>query len=298
MALFKVLDGPRDGDIHTLTDFAELLCLTDIDGESGIESVHDQIHDNLNIKTPEEKLYDLMAQIRWRKEAFGDFYPFNNINKTSFDLEEILSRKQKLYLALLFCANLPFINKSHHKILTDTFEIISAISLQEIWSPLGKVTAFGKNNTQYVGTKAERMNKLFLDLGNISNFQNSSFRPSDSGDGGIDLAAWLKLDDYQMSHYFAALAQCACSRTSWSSKHSEIRNDRFTSLSQISNRWSEILFTPICFRGNNGEWAVAAEVSSGILFDRLRIIKSLEMVNIPLPKIFDDLILEKRSLTS
>ncbi|MDC4403581.1 hypothetical protein NQ640_13945 [Acinetobacter baumannii] len=298
MALFKVLDGPRDSDTHTLADFAELLCLTDIDGECGIESVSDQIYDNLNIRIAEEKLYDLMAHLRWRKEAFGEFYPFDNITKTSFDLEASLSRKHKLYLALLFCANLPFISRTIHKVLTDTFEIISAIALQEIWSPLGKVTTFGKNNSEYVGTKAERMNKLFWDLGNIANFQNNSFRASDSGDGGIDLAAWLQLDKYQLSHYFAAMAQCACSRDTWSTKHSEIRHERFSTLAQISNRWSEILFTPICFRGNNGEWAVAAEVSSGILFDRLRIIKSLEMVNIPLPKIFDELILEKRALTS
>lgn len=298
MELFNVLDGPRDSDIHTLADFAELLCLTDIDGESSIEAVSDQIYDNLNKRIAENKLYDLMAQLHWRKEAFSDFYPFKNITRNSFDLDENLSRKQKLYFALLFCANLPFINISNHKILTDTFEIISKLSLKEVWSPLGSVTTFGKNNTQYTGTKAEKMNKLFQELGNISHFQNSSFRSSDSGDGGIDLAAWLKLDDYQSSHYFTALAQCACSRNSWSSKHSEIKHDRFSTLSQISNRWSEILFTPICFRGNNGEWAVAAEVSSGILFDRLRIIKSLEVVNIPLPKIFNDLINEKRGLTS
>lgn len=298
MILFKVLDGPRDSDIHTLADFAELLCLTDIDGESSIEAVSDQIYDNLNIRIAENKLCDLMAHLRWRNEAFGQFYPFNNITRTSFDLCENLSRKQKLYFALLFCANLPFINQNNHKILTDTFEVISALSLKELWSPLGVVTTFGKNNSQYTGSKAERMNKLFQELGNISHFENSSFRASDSGDGGIDLAAWLKLDDYQNSHYFTALAQCACSRNSWSSKHGEIKHDRFSSLSQISNRWSEILFTPICFRGNNGEWAVASEVASGILFDRLRIIKSLQLVNIPLPKLFNDLIEEKRELTS
>lgn len=297
MQFYKPLDKTRDSDIHTLADFAELLCLTDFDGQCGAESVKDQIFDNTNISLRENILQDLMTHLRWRKEAFGKFYPFTNFTRKNFDLVEHLTPQHKLYLALLLCANLPFINQSVHKILTDTFEKISYNAFMEIWSPIGIVTAFGKNTSNYTGTKTERLNRLFSDIGNISHFTPSTFRASDSGDGGIDLAAWINLDNYQPSHFFSALAQCACSRNDWPKKQSEIKLDKFSSHAQITNKWSEILFTPICFRGNNGEWAVAAEVSSGILFDRLRIVKSLEHNIVPLPAVFDSLFSEKRELT-
>lgn len=296
--LFKTIDYPRDSDIHTLADFAEILCLTDIDGESGTESVKDQIYDNTNLTLSEEKLQDLMTQIRWRKEAFGRFYPFTNISRNNFDLVEGFSPQQKLYLALLMCANLPFIEKSTHKTLTDTFEIVSYKAFIEIWGPSGTVTTFGKNTSNYSGNKTERLNKLFSDIGNTSHFTPESFRVGDSGDGGIDLAAWISLDEYQLSHHFSALAQCACSRSDWQRKQAEIKVDKFSSISQITNKWCEILFTPICFRGNNGEWAVLADVSSGILFDRLRIINALQHQILPLPPLFNKLFNEKRELTS
>lgn len=298
MTFYKPLDKPRDSDIHTLADFAELLCLTDMDGECGIEYVRDQIFDNSNISVKEDKLQDLMTHLKWRKEAFGRFYPFTNFTRNNFDLSDDFTHKHKLYLCLLLCANLPFIDNSSHKSLTDTFENISYRAFMEIWSPFGKVTTFGKNLSNYTGTKTERLNRLFTDMGNIGHFTQNSFRSSDSGDGGIDLAAWINLDDYQSSHFFSALAQCACSRTDWPKKQSEIKVDKFSSLAQITNKWSEILFTPICFRGNNGEWAVAAEVSSGILFDRLRIVNSLENNIVQLPPIFESLLSEKRELTA
>ncbi|MCO8056072.1 hypothetical protein [Acinetobacter towneri] len=295
--LFKTLDSPRDGDIHTLADFAELLCLTDIDGQSGTEAVRDQIYDNKNISLSEDKLQDLMAQIKWRKEAFGRFYPFNNLSRNNFDLVEFLTPQNKLYLSLLLCANLPFIDQTHHKILTDTFEVIAYNAFLEIWGPAGSVTTFGKNTSTYTGKKTERLNKLFADIGNKSHFNSDSFRSTDSGDGGIDLAAWIKLDKYQSSHFFSALAQCACSRADWSKKQSEIKFDRFSSSAQITNKWAEILFTPICFRGNNGEWAVYSEVSCGVLFDRLRIINALEHNKVSVPVLFESLFNEKRDLT-
>lgn len=298
MQFYKPLDKPRDSDIHTLADFAELLCLTDIDGQCGTEAVKDQIFDDTETTISETKLQDLMTHLKWRKEAFKRFYPFTNIDRNNFDLVEQFTPQNKLYLALLLSANLPFILQTHHKIITDTFENISYKAFMEIWSPSGKVTSFGKNTSSYTGTKAERLNTLFTQIGNISHFTPETFRPSDSGDGGIDLAAWINLDNYQSSHFFSALAQCACSRTDWSKKQSEIKFDNFSSQAQITNKWSEILFTPICFRGNNGEWAVSAEVASGILIDRLRIINALENNIIKLPSIFDNFFSEKRELTS
>lgn len=297
MSLFNILDKPRDSDIHTLADFAEILCLTDLDGESGTEAVHDQIFDNSGKKLSEETLQSLMSHLSWRKEAFGKFYPFN-IHKNNFDLESELSRKHKLYFNLLMCANLPFLDRSLHKEFTDTFEIIAQKAFRELWSPLGEVTSFGKNNSAYTGTKPERLNKLFSDIGNRGHFSPDFFRASDSGDGGIDLAAWIQLDKYQPTHFFSALAQCACSRTEWTNKQFEIKLDRFMSHAQITNKWSEILFTPLCFRGNNGEWAVSAEVSNGILFDRLRIINLLENNIVPLSESIKDLMEEKRDLTT
>jgi len=256
--------------------------------------------DYSNTKTSEERLQDMILQIAWRANAFGDFYPFS-LKGNTFSCEEDLSDKHKTYLVLLLCANLPFINKDY-KELTDTFENISYIALRNIWPKSGQVTTFGKNLTTYVGQKPERLNKLFKDIGNTSNLDTNSFRPSDSGDGGIDLAAWVELDKFQNTHILTALAQCACSRGDWSKKQSEIKHDKFSSYTQITARWNEILFTPICFRSNTGTWAVPTMVETGLLFDRLRIINQLKndfnFSELKLGDLFTQLLLEKRDLTT
>lgn len=302
MIYFQEINYPRDSDIHTLADFAELLCLTDLDGQMNKEYVSDHISDyNVGYKIMENILDDMHNHIKWRSDAFGEFYPFS-LTDHGFDLVGSISEKNKTYLILLFCANLPFFTKTFSNELTQLFEKISKFAFRNIWPDPDKVDSFGKSLTSYTGSKCERLNAIFNQMGHVSNFKDDSHRVLDSGDGGIDLVSWYPLDKYQKTHTFSALAQCACSRKQWVKKQGEISQKVFQSFVQVTNPWLEILFTPISFRNNNGQWCIPADVHSGIFFDRLRIINSLDKnfdyIKFNIPDSYDDIFNYKRDTTS
>lgn len=292
------IDKPRDHDIHTLCDYAELICLLTEDRTCSREAISDQGRDVGETEFQDNFLDDCFNQIQWRVKEFGEFYPFSlSAHARSFSAPELLTEKQNLYALILLCANLPFVQEKRGS-LTEAFERISFLALKTFWPAKGTVKPFGKNESEFTGTKWERINKLADEIGGIGSSSASSFRKGDSGDGGIDIAAWMTFDSSnEKRNIMSALAQCACSRTDWSSKQSEISFDRLSNLIHPTHRWNQILFIPQCFRDNRGFWAVPGEIGQTILFDRLRIISQFsDSVNwsvIAPPEIFQTF-LEKR----
>lgn len=270
------LDAPRDHDDHTVADFLELLCLVNLDRQVSTDSLRDFINDNKGEKTfqlSDNQLEDVIGQIGWRIDAYGNCYPFMfDDTGRIIQAPENLNQDQKRYVSLLVCGNLPFFEKNKHKSLTDFFEHVSKLALCEIWASNGKTIAVGKNTTELVGSKTDRINALGKLLGGNPNVCDTHFRPGDQGDGGIDLAAYTPLDRWEHENIMAALAQCACSRTDWVKKHCEITNTRLRSLIPSAVPWAELLFTPISFRANSGRWAVAGDVPGVTMMDRLRIL--------------------------
>lgn len=275
------LDSQRDADIHTLADFVELLCLITLDRSVSRESVVDHVRDSGrgdgDYKVwSDSTLDDCFSHIEWRKEAFGASYPFSlSAGKTVVSGEADLTINHKFYVFLLLCANLPFFPKNTWNVLTDPFERVSYFAMRALFPESAQVVAFGKNVSDYTGPKWERINKLAADMGAYGVCDDATFRARDSGDGGIDLAAWLSLDDYERKNIPSALGQCACSRSGWSSKQSEISGDRLNEMIRPSHPWMQMIFIPHCFRDNFGRWAVRGELSRTIIIDRLRVVNNV-----------------------
>jgi hypothetical protein len=220
----------------------------------------------------ENEIDDCFAHLRWRSAAFGAKYPFTvDSNRHIVSSSEILDMEQQLYVLLLLCANLPAITDlATRQSLTDAFERTSLVALRKFW-PSAETKPFGKNETEYVGSKWERINKLGRDIGGRPQLSGASFRGRDSGDGGIDIVSWVALDNYESENIPSGLGQCACSREDWSVKQSEVSGDRLRKLLVPTHPWMQIIFIPICFRNNQGRWAFDGDVASTILLDRLRI---------------------------
>jgi len=271
---------PRDRDTHTLADFMELLCLISMDGELSISDMDDYIKDNKG-QTPfaplnETEGVDILNQVSWRQNAFGSAYPFSRRGSSKvIRLEENTTSFQNLYIFFLLCANLPMLERSIRQKYTDGFELFSLQALKLFWPAAGSVTSFGKNTSSFDGAKHERMNQLSSHIGGKADAEPYLFRERDSGDGGIDLAAWLKLDNHESQNIPSALAQCACSREQWPVKQSEIAYERLSRVLSPSTKWTEFLFCPISFRNNLGRWAYPAEVAAIVLVDRLRLMSFL-----------------------
>lgn len=274
------LNALADADIHTLADFAELLCLSKPDRILSADDLEDHLVDEADATRGRVALDDCFAHLSWRATAFGSSYPFSIAeNLRSFKTNETFTGNQAAYIFLLLCANLPRISRDKHRDLTDAFERASLCALRRIWPQHGEVRAFGKNNTDYQGRKSARLQTLGREIGGRPILSDQSFRKNDSGDGGIDLAAWITLDDFEIENKPSALVQCACSRDQWTSKQSEISHARLNKLLNPTAPWLEFMFMPICFRNNNGRWAVEADVASLIVVDRLRLIGFIDVTN-------------------
>ncbi len=270
------LDRVRDGDIHTLADFAELLCLQRPDRVLSADDLHDHLVDVCGEERGDRNLGDAFAHMTWRSAAFVDNYPFQIAgNQQSISASDALTKGQEAYVFLLLCANLPFIGAPYNP-LTDAFERLAHLVLKRMWPDKAEIRSFGKNNSTYAGNKSLRLRTLAADLGCRPTIDSTKFRSRDSGDGGIDLAGWLELDAFEAANKFSCLAQCACSREEWSSKQFEISRGSIGKLFNPTTPWLEILFIPICFRDNNGRWAFDSEVGEIVMIDRLRMMQFVE----------------------
>lgn len=268
-----ILDKPRDSDIHTLADFSELLCLVTQDRVCSRETISDQIKDVGESRAREADLNDCFSHLEWRSQAFGEYYPFTlDSGSKTFNAPEELTEKQRLYTLLLLCANLPFLE--NRETITDAFERIAFIALKATWPIPANIKAFGKNETDYTGAKWERINTLAAHIGGKGLCSETTFRGRDTGDGGVDLVAWLGMDDFESRNIPSALGQCACSRTDWVNKQTEISRDRLNNFIHPSHPWMQLIFIPHSFRNNHGAWAVDGEIAATIIFDRLRILNN------------------------
>lgn len=271
------LEAPRDLDIHTVADFAEILCLVTPDRFTSRDSIADYISDHSNTNLTDDELNDVFSHFAWRAMAYGSKYPFaleEHDRVLSGALK--LDGAQQLYVLLLLCANLPIVaDKSSQNILTDAFERVALQALKRLWPVGAEVRAFGKNETVYKGKKWERLSALGRDIGGDPSITETTYRKLDSGDGGIDLAAWIALDEHERLNIPAALAQCACSREQWPKKQLEISATRLGNHLRPSHPWMQIIFIPQSFRDNHGRWAVYGDVGGTIVMDRLRLLGHL-----------------------
>jgi hypothetical protein len=295
------LDKPRDSDIHSLADFAEILCLVTIDRICSRESIRDQIRDVGDSRVDDDELEDCFNHLTWRQNAFGEHYPFEiSAAERTLRANEELTQQQKLYTLLLLCSNLPYFERGSYAQLTNAFERVSLATMQKIFPATATSRAFGKVEGTYTGTKWERMNQLAKDIVGYGACDANTFRRNDSGDGGVDIVAWLSLDNYEASNKPSALAQCACSREDWPAKQTEISVARLGRCINATTPWMELLFIPHSFRNNHGRWAVPGEIGMQILIDRLRITtqigSNIDWNEINPPIILDEFLEERLDL--
>ena len=87
-----------------------------------------------------------------------------------------------------------------------------------------QVRPFGANQTlpgAYTGTLVQKLTALALDICATRVKLDDAYDPADRGDGGLDLVAWLDMDDPR-GHMPLVFGQCACSPTDWESKQLDV----------------------------------------------------------------------------
>lgn len=290
---------PKAGkfDSHVWVDFVELLCLVNPDRSTNkgdvldrIRTVENDLPKDMHPSNDEDVENDEVsddfspAQIndRWsklgsewfqhllyRSRAFTDTYPFTLASTADvLQLKENLTAGNKLYIFLLLCANLRYCMPSKPA-LTTTFEQLSSEAMKSFFSDMADVHVFGtsESSNRYSGGLHKKIEKLAQDLNEYVVIKNSSFAPTNNGDGGLDIVAWVSMGD-QNSHRMMAFGQCACTEE-WEVKQYSSSAERWRQLLTLRPGILNVSFIPHCLRRADGEWHRVGDIAT-VMVDRQR----------------------------
>lgn len=217
--------------------------------------------------------------VRQRIDLFGNSYPF--VISEDRDTVELRSTSvngltdlEKLYLALLICSNIKYVNLGSRSEITRSFELIS-LPIFESLMPQGSIIkacwASGGEAAPYTGTLYNKFTNIAADIRCTANFKQRDFSRGNSGDGGLDIIAWHPMGD-QRDAIPISFVQCGCSQEEWEAKQLEASPAMLWSKFPVAHRWATYYFLPQDLRWVDGEWAHKSKLGDAIFVDRLRLI--------------------------
>jgi hypothetical protein len=283
---------PSHAHTYLWADYVELLCVISQDKSYSIGQHDDlsgefeDVRVDLDLESANGNLsFDDKISIKWtdiskvlkiREKQIPDFWPF------SFEdgfLELELERGNKshyLYLFLLVCSALKYCAGRRRNDVTGAFEELGFLALKRIL-PGWEVRPFGAHQQTglgYVGSLGDKMHSLAEDINPRYVAPLSDFDPQDTGDGGLDVVAFMPLGD-ALGHIPVVFAQCGCSPKDWDKKQLEASPASMNSMITPQHPAANFYFMPHDMRNINGKWNKGVRIGDVILIDRKRILKLL-----------------------
>jgi len=231
----------------------------------------------------QKRVEDWLLHMRNRQELCKEYYPFTlDSGGTVIKLTKLYPKK-KLYITLLLCSALNYLgryNKKYSRTMDSCFELISYEALKHYVPNTAIVRYFGRNkyNTSHYrnGSLWERLNKLANELQDQVIADEKDFAPTNNGDAGIDLVAWIPFNDNE-SAFLSLFGQCTC-RSDWENKQHETDYETLRTIFRLHAKNSNALFVPYFLRDNSGCFYEMVNIRS-IIFDRPRILQFLDDVS-------------------
>lgn len=294
----------RMSDYFSWADYIEILCLISKDGEESfncLDSFFDKSKKGLYIdeqlvddfeedKNIDEDAFidnlsrrhaDLSRTIRARTGLFGGSYPFEfDIPSLTLIRKKQLTRQHLLYIFLLFAGNIRFFkDKSEQNLFTNDFERVGTDALMKLfptpWEGRHLGTACHPSVLAYTGKKSEKLQALANDINAQLLVDEQDFAKNDTKDAGFDFVCWHPFPNDTASHLPLIFAQSGCTAI----RDELYDKQRSISIDRIKNFYNRIacygvMVTPECFRGADGLWPQAHELTS-VFIDRPRIMHLL-----------------------
>lgn len=276
---------------HYHCDFIEIIALSangDLTSRNDIQTRYQtdtadepiDIETNNDHSTPvQDRLYSKVLEwfqlLQSREERFGDYYPFLISDDLDITLKADLSNKQYTYIFLLLCSNLGKISKKKSLLTTD-FEILSAEVMKSYLQPFAVVHQLGKSGSDMERYKGHITNKLTMlahDINRPTIFEDHFFAENDSGDGGMDIVAWVPFnhdDNLQNIQFF--VGQCATGKN-WTNKQDE--PSKIKNYISLPSGFTIVLFVPYDGRNMDNKFNEQAKITCELLFDRKRCLSLL-----------------------
>lgn len=320
---------PREPFTYHWADYAELMCLTDMDGQVSPDDLLERwkAGDDLTPTYTEDeddpvevprlpagatkasvddfrstRASDVFEHIKYRAKAFGDDYPFDLVSDAPDVLAKraALTDRHKLYIFLLVGSLLRYVPIKRRGEITDAFERLTAATLQHWFPADAMVDLFGTTapaGSRYAGTMREKIARLAKDIGEVSHLSDDDFHENDRGDLGLDVVARLDVGD-NLAGLPVFFAQATCELRWKDKQHESGRN--WSSYLQESAPRGNLLFVPYCFRDPTGKWFDVKWVTAAVLIDRQRILWLLRDVSQGIPELpyslVDEAIAMKRAV--
>ncbi len=287
---------PTRNESHLWADYIEFLCLLSTDLEVSHTDIIDRIREGEGIEdnavekndahykeahdmgpASEDDFFsmrirDYFEHIKYRSQIFSDSYPFRAEHDLVI-LHEDLSEGKKLYIFLLLCSLLEHFEGRERYSLASAFELASYHALRNYLPCNAEVHLFGKslyNEGRYTGKFFNKIQKLASDLHENLNVQEELINPRNTGDGGLDIVAWIPIDDCLRGRIFV-FGQCGCG-SDWIEKQGETERDRWLQYLNLTGHPARLTFIPYLYRTMDGDWHDNHKIYT-MLLDRLRILQ-------------------------
>ena len=280
----------KKSEYNRWADYIELLCLKDevITPDDVIDIWCDDDTDNEydrgGLDHLEKSAYlemqidDYFILLHSREKACGEYYPFEMQKGNCLKLKQNLSDKQKIYIFLLLCSSICFMDNIEMKKYTDDFEVLSKSVMHTLVPRNAVVELFGttRKGDLFCGTQRKRIEKLADCIGarTTKSFdENEKYDLAKAGDDGLDIVAYLPIDDAQMIPF--AFAQCTCSFDKWKEKQDSVLEDHWNTKIEPLVSYPAFMFVPFSCHNSEGAFYDVTAIRS-FLIDRIRIIKLYE----------------------
>lgn len=219
---------------------------------------------------------DVLNYLQDRATRYGSVYPFDvDVNARTVSLRPSTTSRQ-FYLFLLTCACLRYVGAADRTSLAAKFELAGIEVLKRMLPARAEVHLFGANSLmtgKYTGLLFEKVQALAADLGERVLATSTDFERGDRGDNGLDLVAWVPLDD-ELPGRIAVFAQAACT-PDWVSKQHSSHASSWSSTITLTADPVNMVFIPYDYRRPGAEWYTSRHIHKSAVIDRYRIVKLL-----------------------
>jgi hypothetical protein len=242
----------------------------DDNGESGSDEALQEDYRNTRVA-------DIFQILSHRADSLGDAYPFVlSPDSALLSRSDNLNEKQRLYLFLLLCSNLRYVPKNRRWQLPRGFELVSARAMRRLVPPDAEVHLFGKGEPgeRYTGTLWNKISTLAADLCDDVIARRRDFKDNNTGDGGLDIVAWVTHHD-ELPSRLVMFGQCACTEE-WVTKQRSSGPEVWSTLVRLLALPANLVFIPHMFRDAQGLWHREADIHHSVLVDRFRILRILD----------------------
>lgn len=262
------------GEIITLDDIIDIWCDNDMDNEYD-RGGDTHLENSSDLETQIEDYFTLLCT---RKKECGEYYPFELQEKNCLVLLKKLSEKQKQYIFLLMCSSICFMSRTDLQKYTAEFEKFSKVIMSILVPENTVVELFGTTRADSIfkGTLRERIKTLAKCLGanTTKSFDNNpKYDNIKGGDDGLDIVAFLSIDEAQAIPF--AFAQCTCSFDKWVEKQNSISHDNWHTKIDSLVSYPVFMLVPFSCHDNKGKFYDTTSIHT-FLIDRIRIIKLIE----------------------